>query len=225
MEGLHCLKYVLQKKDYMCKINLKDAYFSVPLHKESRKLPRFLWVGNLYEFMCLCFGLGPAPRIFTKLLKFSIPVLRRLMILFQVGHNVDALLILGNSISEILMARNTLIFLLQHLGFVINPKKCVLDPVREIEFLRLIVNSQTMALSLTKEKIVKIKYQCLSLYKASEVSFLYLTKLQCYGGSTIQNFAMVDGYTTTGTDPYSGRCILKQLGGCKSRDQNKESVV
>ena len=93
------------------------------------------------------------------------------------GHNVDALLILRNSINEILTAGNTLIFLLQHLGFVTNPKKCVLDPVREIEFLMLIVNSETMALSLTKEKIVKIKYQCLSLYKASEVSFLYLTKL------------------------------------------------
>ena len=69
MEGLHCLKYVLQKGDYMCKADLKDAYFSVSLHKDSRKLVWFLWSGNLYEFLCLCFGLGPAPRIFTKLLK------------------------------------------------------------------------------------------------------------------------------------------------------------
>ena len=58
MEGLHYLKYVLQKRDYMCKIDLKDAYFSVPLHKDSRKLGRFLWAENLYEFLCLCSGLG-----------------------------------------------------------------------------------------------------------------------------------------------------------------------
>ena len=32
MEDLHCLKYVLQKSDDMCKIDLKDAYFSVHLH-------------------------------------------------------------------------------------------------------------------------------------------------------------------------------------------------
>ena len=51
MEGLHCLKYVFQKRDYMCKINLKDVYFSVPLHKNPRKLVRFLWAGNLYEFL------------------------------------------------------------------------------------------------------------------------------------------------------------------------------
>ena len=45
MEGLHCLKYMLQKGDYICKIDLKDAYFSVPLHKDSRKLVRFPWFG------------------------------------------------------------------------------------------------------------------------------------------------------------------------------------
>ena len=95
MEGLHCLKYVLQKGNYICKIDLKDAYFSVPLHKDSRKLVRFLWAGNLYEFLCLCFGLGPAPRIFTKLLKVPISVLRRVMT--RVAIYLDDLLILGNS--------------------------------------------------------------------------------------------------------------------------------
>ena len=184
MEGLHCLKYVLQKGDYMCKIDLKDAYFSVPLHKDSRKLVRFLWAGNLYEFLCLCFGLGPAPRIFKKLLKVPISVLGRLMI--RVIIYLDDLLILGNSMSEMFMARDSVIFLLQHLGFVINLKKCVLDPAQEIEFLGVIVNTQTMTLSLPAEKIGKIKDQCLRLYKASKVTLLDLTKLIGTLSSTIQ---------------------------------------
>ena len=128
MESSHCLKYVLQKGDHMCKIGLKDAYFSVPLHKDSRKLVLSLWARNLYEFLCLCFGLGPAPRIFTKLLKVPISVLRRLMI--SIIIYLDDLLVLGNSMSEIFTARDSVIFLLQHLGFVINLKKCVLDPVQ-----------------------------------------------------------------------------------------------
>ena len=43
---------------------------------------------------------------------------------------------------------------------------CVLDPVQEIEFLGLIVNFQAMTLSLPEEKIVKIRDQWVSLYKA-----------------------------------------------------------
>ena len=141
----------------MYKIDLNDAYFSVPLLKDSRKLVRFLWAENLYEFLCLCFGLGPAPRIFTKILKVPILVMRHLMI--RVIIYLDDLLILGNNMSEIFMAMDSVIFLLQRLGFVINLKKCVLDPAQEIELLGLTVNSQTMALSLSEEKIGKIKDQ------------------------------------------------------------------
>ena len=78
----------------MCKIDLKDAYFSVPIDKSHRKYLRFVWEGNLYEFLCLCFvwegnlyeflclcfGLGLAPLIFTKLVKVAIALLCRLNI-------------------------------------------------------------------------------------------------------------------------------------------------
>ena len=63
---------------------------------------------------------------------------------------------------------------------------CVSDPVQEIEFLGLIVNSQPMTLPLPKENIVEIKNQSLSFYKASEVSLLDLTKLMGILSSTIQ---------------------------------------
>ena len=182
MEGLQ--KYVFQKRDYMCKRDLKDGYFSVPLHKDSRNLVRFLWAGNLYVFLCPCFGLAPAPTIFKKLLKVPISALRLQMITIIIY--LDDLLILGNSMSEIFMARDSVIFLLQHLGFVISLKKCVSYPVQEIELLGLIVNSHTMTLSLPSEKIVKIKDQCLSFYNASEVSLVDLTKLIEALFSTIQ---------------------------------------
>ena len=51
MKGLHSLKYLLQNRDYMSKIDFKNAYFSVPLSKESRKLGRFQWEGSLYKFI------------------------------------------------------------------------------------------------------------------------------------------------------------------------------
>ena len=72
---------------------------------------------------------GPVPTILKKLLKIPISALKRLMI--RVIIYLDDLLILGKSMSELFMARDSAIFLLQHLGFVINLKKCVLDSVQE----------------------------------------------------------------------------------------------
>ena len=37
MEGFFCLREMLQKDDFMCKLDIKDAYFSVTLHQSSRK--------------------------------------------------------------------------------------------------------------------------------------------------------------------------------------------
>ena len=72
MESLFQLNHIIQGEDWMCKLNLKDEYFRVPLDQNSRKFVRFQWKETLYEFMCLCFGLGPALRVFTKLLKIPI---------------------------------------------------------------------------------------------------------------------------------------------------------
>ena len=63
VEGLSQLKHLTQKGNWMCKLDLKNAYSSVPLDRNSRKFVRFQWKKNLYEFKCLCFGLGPAPRV------------------------------------------------------------------------------------------------------------------------------------------------------------------
>ena len=78
---------------------------------------------------------------------------------------------------EILVARDSIIFLLQQRGFGINFKKFALEPTQEIEFLGMIVNSKTKTLSLPQEKVQKIKSQCLEVYRAQEITLLELTRL------------------------------------------------
>ena len=146
MEGLLCLREMLQKDDFMWKLDMKDAYFSVTLHQSSRKYVKFLWSGSLYEFLCLCFGLGPATRIFTKLLKVFISVLRGMNI--GVIIYLDDMFLMGQTMEEILMSRDTTILLLQHLCFILNLERSSLNPVQEIEILGLTINSVKMTLSL-----------------------------------------------------------------------------
>ena len=54
------------------------------------------------------------------------------------------------------MSRNTMIFLLTQLGFVINLKKSVLLPVQQIEFLGLKIDSVEMKLFLPQRKVEEI---------------------------------------------------------------------
>ena len=70
------------------------------------------------------------------------------------------MLLMDHSIEEISMCRDTVIFLLKHVGFVINRKKSVLAPVQEIEFFGLKINSVNLEISLTEEKIQKVKIKC-----------------------------------------------------------------
>ena len=143
---------------------------------------RFAWSGNLYEFLCLCFGLGPAPRIFSKLLKVPIALQRWLNICLVIY--LDVILLMGRT-EEILMRRDTLIFLLPHLGFVINLKKSVLKPSQQIE-LGLKIDTHTITLALTEEKIEKVILKCQNLLSHPQTTILESTKLIGLMSSTVQ---------------------------------------
>ena len=175
MEGLKDVRNLLQRGDLMCKLDLKDAYFSVPLSTKSRKQVRFRWKGNLYEFLCLAFGLAPAPRIFTKLMKVPISILRRINIRLVIY--LDDMLLMATSLSDILMARDSAMFLFHHLGLIVNMKKSVLTPQKEIEFLGILVNSQEMTFSLPREKIESLKGLCQNILTSKQITLRELSSL------------------------------------------------
>ena len=47
MEGLHVLKELLKKGDFLWEVNLKDAYFVVLLHEESQNFVCLEWKDKL----------------------------------------------------------------------------------------------------------------------------------------------------------------------------------
>ena len=175
MEGLKEVKHLLQKGDYMCKLDLKDAYFSVPLSTKSRKFARFRWRGKLYEFLCLCFGLGPAPRIFTKLMKVPVSVMRKLNVRLVIY--LDDILLMASSREELLMARDTTRFLLQQLGLTLNLKKSELEPQFRLKFLGVIVDSLEMKFYLPMEKVTKFRSLCQKTLTSPQITLRDLSSL------------------------------------------------
>ena len=69
-------------------------------------------MGQMYEFLCLRVG-RVTPLAFTKLMKIPISLLRRLWV--KIIIYLDYMLLMTTSGEELLLVRETLIFLLQDL--------------------------------------------------------------------------------------------------------------
>ena len=132
-------------------MDLRDVYCCVPLKKQWRKYVRFKWEGSLYRFLCMCFRLSPAP----------VSVLCKLYI--RTTAYLDDPLILGKILEVTIISRDTVVYLLQNLGFVVNLKKSVVHPTQRIKFFEMIIGSVEMAVSLPQEKVESISnfyFQC-----------------------------------------------------------------
>ena len=165
MKGLHLLKEILERDNYLCKLDLKYAYFCIPLNKQSRKYVRFEWgVPCTNSFVCVLDLVQPPVSILCKLYV-------RIIVYF------DDFLILGETLEEVILTRDTAIYLIQNLGFVINLKKSVLHPTQRTEFLRMIIDSVKMTVSLPQDKVESIFKRCQDILSMQEVSIKDLAKL------------------------------------------------
>ena len=135
----------------MVKIDLNDAYFTVPVWRNHQKFLRFVWKETMYEFACLPFGLASAPRVFTKLMKPVVGLLRQLGIRLKIY--LDDMLIMAQSRDIALQHDSTALDLLQGLGFMINYLKSALVPYKKMEFLGFVVDSLTLSPALPRDKI------------------------------------------------------------------------
>lgn len=124
MEGIDLLRDVLQDLDWMVKLDLKDAYFTIPMGMKSQTFLQFRWKGQIYQFVCLPFGLSSAPWCFTKVMRAVVGFLRERGVRMIVY--LDDLLIMNQDMAEIRMQLKMVIELLQSLGFIINVEKSVI---------------------------------------------------------------------------------------------------
>ena len=122
--------------------------------------------------------------MFTKLLKIPISLPRKINI--RVIIYLDDMLILSHAIREAHMSQDTVIYLLQNLGFIVNVKKSILPPCQEIEFLGMEIDSVKMTLSLTPEKVQKVVKTSQDLLKSHSATLLELTRVAGLLSSTIQ---------------------------------------
>ena len=68
METPAIIRSSIQPLHWGVSLDLSDAFFHVPIHPSCRKYLRFCHQDQVFQFRALPFGLGTAPRVFTKLM-------------------------------------------------------------------------------------------------------------------------------------------------------------
>src|SRR5437588_610379 len=76
MEGIDLVKSMVRRDNYMVTIDLSQTFYHVLLAVNQRHFFAFDFSGKRYCFTCLPFGLTASPRIFTKILRPVIKLLR-----------------------------------------------------------------------------------------------------------------------------------------------------
>ena len=126
MEGVPVLRELMEKDDYICKIDLKDTYVVVPIHVDSQDFLSFENEGTVYQYKSLAFGLSVAPRVSFKIMRYAIEPLRKEGI--RIIYYLDDIYILAKTKQEMDQATNKVSHHLEKLGFIINYKKSILIP-------------------------------------------------------------------------------------------------
>ena len=107
---------------------------------------------------------------------------------------LDNMIVLNQNIQELLKYRDSLIWLLTYLGFVINWNKSQVNPCQGIKFLGFNINSLKLTLPLPKRKLDMIVKKCLLLIRQKKTSVRQLALPQYrpfYRPLTLQ--ALTDG--------------------------------
>ena len=159
---------------YFAKIDLANAYRSVKIHPSNYKATGLKWRfqgDKQFTYMIderLPFGASRSPEIFNRLTQSV-----RAIMAYQGHPNIvvylDGFLIVAKTYRECMTTLNELLSLLRRLGFHINYNK-IDGPKRELVFLGITLNSDSMTFCIPGPKLKEIKYVMQSFLVSKKVT-------------------------------------------------------
>ena len=136
-------------------IDIRDAYLHVPMHQAVLKYLRFVVNKKVYQFTCLPFGLATSPREFTKLLRPVVSLLRQQGVKLHVY--LDDWLIRADTPEEAQLHSQTIIKVLQFLGWIINFEKSDLTPSQDFQFIGMQFNTRRFTVAPLPKMRIKVQ--------------------------------------------------------------------
>ncbi|CAL8096456.1 unnamed protein product [Orchesella dallaii] len=178
MEDIRMVMSLLKQNYYMVVLDQCEAFHRIPIVSHHKKYLRFRWEGQLYQFICLPFGLNVSPWLFTKMMK---PVFGSLR---AKGHEsvsyLDDSLLFGKNTQDCITNRSTTIKLCENLGLHINYKKSQLEPSQRVKYLGFIFDSNKLTIELPPSKVETLKSKCINSLRKQTLSIHDLAELSGY---------------------------------------------
>ena len=155
METQGSVRSAIRSQEWAVSIDIRDAYLHVPMHQAVRKYLRFVVNKKVYQFTCLPFGLATSPREFTKLLRPVVSLLRQQGVKLHVY--LDDWLIRADTPEEAQLHSQTIIKVLQFLGWIINFKKSDLTPSQDFQFIGMQFNTRRFTVAPLPKMRIKVQ--------------------------------------------------------------------
>lgn len=169
LEHIEFATQLVFQNDFLCSIDLTDAYFSIPIHDSCWKYLKFYWRDQLYHYQVLVFGLSVAPRLFTRVCKPILALIRGSLGV-KCSMYLDDMVLVHSSAELLKKQCEQVKELIENLGFKVNLEKSSLVPQKTIKHLGFIVDSSTLSLKLPKEKCLEVESRAKKILKLQLVS-------------------------------------------------------
>ncbi|XP_059894386.1 uncharacterized protein LOC132447566, partial [Gadus macrocephalus] len=140
--------------DWFVSIDLKDAYFHVPITQRHRRFLRFAFLGKVYQFRVLPFGLSLAPRIFTRCVAAALSPLQATGM--AILPYLDDWLVISPTREQAVRDTAMLLSHVDRLGLMVNFTKSNLTPCRVVSYLGLVLDSVAMRACLSPKRVATI---------------------------------------------------------------------
>lgn len=155
--------------EFAVSIDLTDAYFHIPMAPRSQKFLRFAVDGQVFQFVCLPFGLNIAPWAFTRIMN-AVMAAFRMKAESPSSNYLDDLMLRNASKQLLALDRDRLLTHLDKLGWLINRSKSDLEPAQDFCHLGMRFNTVENRVGLTDKRIGKILDTITSFLDADQKS-------------------------------------------------------
>ena len=158
LDSLDAIIAMIRPGDFFISIDISDAYYAIAMNIISMPYLTFLFLGVYYQFACLPQGLCSAPRIFMKVMRVVLSLLRTRGV--RIAAWLDDFLLAASSASLAASHATLALGTLEELGFLPNYEKSELTPVQRISHLGLIWDSLEYTVSVPLDKLKDVQTKC-----------------------------------------------------------------